>query len=365
MISLASALSCALAPLHSDCLRPWHAVRALPPVLQLFDVDEAKRRMETAVAREDYAEAARMKKAIEELVGANPPSQPKQTWIRPLGMESEPAQEELATDASDKTVEEESAQAEERWMPEPGRFFSLPEKTTELENPRTEGYWAPLLETPDRLRSSDLNELLEPDHLERLRFTNSPMMAYGALFKWDVLVQNVMQLFMKPWEMVAAEHSLEPPDEDAVMRSMGMRSERAIQQIFRWTDDWGFSQRLAFEHFEAQRETFKTFEFVPAEGALEWLYLLNNYSVPCCCCASSIDTETAKLAMARAGMDELFDEFVTAEDDCETAEQCFLVASVKVSCVYSPMHVSLVHEIPHPASPTVAEAAKTLCSLCG
>ena len=45
---------------------------------------------------------------------------------------------------------------------------------------RTAGWYAALAEAPDRLRASDLNEVLPPDHLERLRFTNSPLQAYGA-----------------------------------------------------------------------------------------------------------------------------------------------------------------------------------------
>jgi len=195
---------------------------------------------------------------------------------------------------------------------------------------RTEGYWAPLLQTPDRLRASDLNELLLPDHLERLKFRNSPLMAYGALFKWEVLVQNVLQLYSKPWAMVAASHDLPVPDDDEITRAVGVRSERAIQQIFRWTDDWGFSRQLAYEHYEAQAAVFASFEFNPVDGAVEWLGLLNSYEVPCCLCSSQIDADKARLAMSQCGLDDLFDAFVTAEDGCETPQQSYLVSAIKV-----------------------------------
>ena len=226
---------------------------------------------------------------------------------------------------------------------------------------RTQGYWAALMEAPDRLRASDLNELLQPDHLDRLRFTNFPMQAYGALFKWEVLVHDAIELYRRPWAIVAAEHDLPPPDDDDVMRAVGacphgypplvslhsmhrhrpcivflspragMRPERAIQQTFLWSDDWGFTQQLAFEHYEAKQKVVETFEFQPAEGAVEWLTILKEYQVPCCVCAgTSLDLSAARLALRTAGLDELVDEYVTAEDGCETAEQTYLVSCIKV-----------------------------------
>eukprot|EP00966_Prymnesium_polylepis_P333032 7388496-Prymnesium_polylepis.1 len=62
--------------------------------------------------------------------------------------------------------------------------------------------------------------------------------------------------------MVAASHDLPVPDDDEITRAVGVRSERAIQQIFRWTDDWGFSRQLAYEHYEAQAAVFASFECV-------------------------------------------------------------------------------------------------------
>ena len=54
-------------------------------------------------------------------------------------------------------------------------------------NGRSEGFFAALQEAPDRLRASDLNEVLLPDHLDRLRFTNFPLQAYGAVFKLSLI----------------------------------------------------------------------------------------------------------------------------------------------------------------------------------
>ena len=234
---------------------------------------------------------------------------------------------------------------------------------------RTEvGYWASLMDAPDRLRASDLNEVLQPDHLNRLLFANFPLQAYGALFKWDVLVRDPIEVYRRPWALVAAENDLPPPDDEDVMRAVGaraatptspalapdaawrilsgdtpparhlacvlvagMRPERAIQQTFRWTDDWGTTQRLTFEHFEKKADVLRTHTFEPADGALEWLTMLKEYEVPCCVCAgTALDRASAESALTRAGLHHLLDEYVTLEDGCETAEQSFLVSSIKL-----------------------------------
>jgi len=196
---------------------------------------------------------------------------------------------------------------------------------------RTEGWWAALQEDPDRLRASDLNELLQPDHLERLKFMNFPMQAYGAIFKLEVLLSDGLEVHRRPWQLVAEEQGLRLPDDDELARAIGMRPERAIQQTFRWTDDWGETQKLAFEHYHAKQSVHREMDFEAADGALEWLKLLNEYHVPCCVCAgTSLDRGAAERALERAGLHELCAHYVTAEDGCETAEQSYLVACIKV-----------------------------------
>ena len=126
------------------------------------------------------------------------------------------------------------------------------ERDENVAESRTEGWYAALSEAPDRLRASDLNEVLLPDHLDRLRFTNFPLQAHGMMFKWETIVGGALEVYRRPWQLVAEENNLRVPDDDEVMRSVGMRPERAIQQTFMWTDDWGQTQQLAFAHFEAK-----------------------------------------------------------------------------------------------------------------
>ena len=199
------------------------------------------------------------------------------------------------------------------------------------EEARTEGFYASLQEEPDRLRASDLNEVLLPDHMNRLRFTNFPLQAYGVMFKWDVLIEDVLDAYRQPWAAVAEEYGLRVPDDDEVLRAVGMRPERAIMQTFMWTNDWGEVQQYAFAHFEAKAKLMSTREFAPAEGVMQWLELLKEYQVPCCLCAgTSLDRASVTQVLEKAGLAQYFDAAVTAEDGCETPEQSYLVGSIKL-----------------------------------
>lgn len=196
----------------------------------------------------------------------------------------------------------------ETYVPQKGKFFgpsSTPEPDDAFDDAAdfagpgqglTEGRWGPLMERPDRLRASDLNELLQPNYMQRLKYNNEPMQAFGALFKWDVLERGALELYRRPWDLVAAEHDLLPPDDEEVLGAVGMRPERAIQS-FLWTEDWGRTQQLAHELFEARGTAFEGHAFEPTDGVVEWLALLNKYQVPCCLCCSGLTRENAVHAL--------------------------------------------------------------------
>lgn len=192
-----------------------------------------------------------------------------------------------------------------------------------------EDYWAPLRQRPDRLRGSDLNELLQPDHLSRLRFINSPMQAYGALFKWDVLEEDPISVYRAPWVAVAEDNEFRIPGDGEILRALTMSPQRAITQTFSWTRDWGETRELSFKHFEASKQAMRDHVFRVPPGAEDWLQLLNEYGIPCCLCCR-FDKASAELALEKAGIRKYFQQLVTAEDECETPEQTYLVSSIKV-----------------------------------
>lgn len=195
---------------------------------------------------------------------------------------------------------------------------------------RTERYYETLAEDPQQLRAADLNVALQPDHLNRLKFTNFPLQAYGMLFKWELLVNDSLEVYRKPWQEVATQHGLPMPDDEDVLRAVGMRPERAIMQNFLWSNDWGFTQQLAFEHFEAKNNILSTLKFTPAEGVVDWLDTLYEYEVPCCACAgTSLSRDALQSILESAGLDHYFKSTVALEDGCETEEEGYLLACVK------------------------------------
>jgi len=216
----------------------------------------------------------------------------------------------------------------------PGPFRDTPDGDANAPGYRgpaedAQGYWAPLAYSPDRLRAGDLNEMFHPDYMQRAKFSVSPMQAYGALFKSETVLDGMLELNRESWTMVANEHDYEPPDDEQVLRAMGVRPERAIQSIFRWTDDWGDTKRLAFERWEAHTKIFQQFDFQPAPGAINWLSVLGEYKVPCVV-ATKLAREEADAVLEKAGLRDLFQHVVTADDGCETAEQEYLVSCLKI-----------------------------------
>jgi len=160
-------------------------------------------------------------------------------------------------------------------------------------------------------------------------------------------------VYRQPWQAVAEQHGLRMPDDDEVQRAVSMRPERAIQQIFSWTTDWGETQQFAFAHFEAKAEMMRTRAFEASEGVVDWLEILKRYQVPCCVCATtSFDQAAVTYLLSSSGLQPYFDVCVTAEDGCETTEQGYLVAAIKLRrppmrCVVfedEPRGVAAAHE---------------------
>lgn len=224
------------------------------------------------------------------------------------------------------------------WDWEVGRsLFDEDNLEEQQQEEEIEDYWdairfsplAPMPLTPQRLRAGDLNSILEPDFLERKRLALSPMQAFGATFKDATVIGGIHELNKESWTMVANENDLRPPDDAEVLRAMEMQPERAIQQAFGWTDDWKEVKRHAFEQREAYAKILPKFNFNATPGAIDWLTALKEYEVPCVV-TSGVSREQLHTMLEKAGLEGLFQGVVAAEDGCDTAQQAYLLACVKM-----------------------------------
>ena len=180
-------------------------------------------------------------------------------------------------------------------------------------------------------------------------------------------MRDPIEVYRRPWALVAAENDLPPPDDEDVMRAVGARPQP--RRVTRPGPGCGVASLVthrplatprvrargrhatgagdpadvpmdgrlghdAAADLRALREEgrrVRTHTFEPADGALEWLTMLKEYEVPCCVCAgTALDRASAESALTRAGLHHLLDEYVTLEDGCETAEQSFLVSFIKL-----------------------------------
>jgi len=186
---------------------------------------------------------------------------------------------------------------------------------------------------PSRLRYSDLNVQLQPDHLERKRFGLNPLQAYGVQIKWDTCFdrQCLRDLNAKVWTQLAEEQGLAPPeDAEAVQRASSMIPERAIQLVFRWTDDWGETRKLSFEYNDLFMRALGEHQFEVGEGVKRWLSSLEQYGVPCAL-SSRFARAVTERSLEDAGLRGYFSEVVTAEDGCASEEEACLVAALKLN----------------------------------
>lgn len=226
--------------------------------------------------------------------------------------------------------------------------------------PVVEDFWEPIINSPrmdsDRLspewlRASDLNDLLQPDYMDEKRFRISPLQAIGAVFKDDTVMSGMDELSKESWRTVARHNDLPIPDDDYLELALGMLPERAIQQTFMWTDDWGETKRWSNEVIEAYARMLPEANFTATPGAVDWLTALNEYQVPCVVCSSVARAQVVTM-LEKAGLSNLFQQIVAADDGCETQYQTYLLASLKakrppMKCVVftdEPKEISTAHE---------------------
>lgn len=169
-------------------------------------------------------------------------------------------------------------------------------------------------------------------HLSRLRHVLAPDEAFGAIFTWDVVMRNARDLELAAWRQVADEEALEPPDMQDVLRAETMAAEAAVTRCFFWTDDWGEIKRLVFRKGEVYEALQAGWVYELSAGVGEWLDTLKRYGIKSVLCAPRSLARVLE-TVKQVGLEQYFTtaaDLVTVEEEYESLEQMFLMASIKL-----------------------------------
>ena len=134
----------------------------------------------------------------------------------------------------------------------------------------------------------------------------------GAIFDWDGVVVNSARLHVASWTQLAAEESFPPPNVSG-LGGLGLKNEKVIAELLRWTQDSGEIQRLMHrkEMIFRERITHGGIEAIP--GVVDFLRQLQAAGVPTAI-GSSAPRANVEACIAVLGLQGLFVGAVTAED---------------------------------------------------
>ena len=192
---------------------------------------------------------------------------------------------------------------------------------------------ASLKEAPEILLD-EVQDLFEPDYLQKRLYEQNPEAAYGAVFKLEGVVADVEVLptFVGAWTAVAAEFSYEAPSERdvAYVLRAGIRNEVAIDDVFHWTRDWGEARQVSDRYAALVAERFDDLDILPRDGVEVWLRDLERENVPCAV-VSKLPEKMLEGCLDQLNLTRYFgDRLVSAEDERDRAQQAFLQAAVSL-----------------------------------
>jgi beta-phosphoglucomutase family hydrolase len=146
---------------------------------------------------------------------------------------------------------------------------------------------------------------------QQLEISNSPP-PFGAIFDWDGVIIDSGKLHARSWRLLAAElgKSIAP---DSFIRGFGMKSARIIEEIHGWAHEPSEITRLTNRKEALYRELVARGEIAPLPGVVEWLHRLHEAGVPCAV-ASSTQRLNIDAVLDRIGLQQAFQEIVSAED---------------------------------------------------
>ncbi len=104
-------------------------------------------------------------------------------------------------------------------------------------------------------------------------------MKWGAIFDWDGVLADTSACHERSWEILAAELG-RPLPPDHFHRGFGMKNERIIAELLRWTADPGEARQISLRKEEIFRELARAQGVAPLPGVRDWLGRLDAAGVP-------------------------------------------------------------------------------------
>jgi beta-phosphoglucomutase family hydrolase len=135
---------------------------------------------------------------------------------------------------------------------------------------------------------------------------------WAAIFDWDGVIIDSSRQHERSWEQLAREEKLPLPP-DFFKRSFGMKNERIIPELFRWTCDSVVVSRLSNRKEELYRDLIRRDGTAPLPGVIEWLNALHAAAIPCAI-GSSTPHENIGCVIDALALRSFFQVIVAGQD---------------------------------------------------
>ena len=189
------------------------------------------------------------------------------------------------------------------------------------------------LKAAPELSVDEVQDLFEPDYLQKRLYERSPESRFGAVFRLEGVVADVEVLpaFVDAWTAVAAEFDYAPPSARDVDYVLGGRADRGRRRLGLSVDArLGRRARSRRPVRRARRRAGRRARAGAARGVEPWLRDLRSGNVPCCA-VSRLPRKLLDTCLGRLNLTDYFDgRVVCAEDDRDRAQQAFLHAAVEL-----------------------------------
>ena len=134
----------------------------------------------------------------------------------------------------------------------------------------------------------------------------------GAIFDWDGVVVDSARLHVESWQQLASEGNRPTPDVPG-LGGLGLKNEKVIADLLRWTQDPAEIQRLMRRKELIFRERLARGGIAAIPGVVDFLRQLKIAGIPAAI-GSSAPRANVTACIEKLGLHNLFVASITAED---------------------------------------------------